>query len=125
MGGPIHLADNLFETTPSSRLQTGITIFRRIIPGFRKLHFLFVRSIDRNGFYSAFNSTLINGKGRYYGGPSNVSLAVVNVKEGLRWVLYLFGVCAPLMYRVALATDSAWFPSPATLILPSLLMATI
>ena len=84
MGRPSHLADSFLETTPLSPLQTGIIIFRRIIPGFRKLHFLLVRSIDHNGLYSAFNSTLINGKGRYYGGPSNVSLAVVNVKEGLR-----------------------------------------
>ena len=43
----------------------------------------FVRRIDCTGFYSLFNSTLINGKGRYYGGP-NVTLAVVNVKQGLR-----------------------------------------
>jgi iron transport multicopper oxidase len=35
---------------------------------------------------SEFNSTLINGKGRYIGGPS-VPLAVVNVAEGLRSVL--------------------------------------
>ncbi|KAH9963711.1 laccase [Lactifluus volemus] len=37
-----------------------------------------------------FNSTLINGKGRYIGGPS-VPLAVVNVKNGLRSVL-LFNI---------------------------------
>jgi iron transport multicopper oxidase len=33
-----------------------------------------------------FNSTLINGKGRYIGGPKE-PLAVVNVKKGLRSVL--------------------------------------
>jgi iron transport multicopper oxidase len=38
-------------------------------------------------FQSAFNSTLINGKGRYPDGPAT-SLAVVNVKQGKRSVLY-------------------------------------
>lgn len=33
------------------------------------------------------NSTLINGVGRYPGGPTNNSLAVVNVKAGTRYVL--------------------------------------
>jgi iron transport multicopper oxidase len=42
-----------------------------------------------DGFYSSFNSTLINGKGTYPGGPSNISLAVVNVQAGKRWVSYL------------------------------------
>ena len=80
------MADSFFKMTPLSPLQTGTIIFRRILPEPRKLHVcsFFVRSIDSNGFYSSFNSTLINGKGRYSGGPSNVSLAVVNVKEGLR-----------------------------------------
>ncbi|KAH9008534.1 laccase 3, partial [Lactarius hengduanensis] len=44
----------------------------------------------------AFNSTLINGKGRYPGGPSNVSLAVVNVQRGLRYRFRLVSVsCDP------------------------------
>jgi Multicopper oxidase len=34
----------------------------------------------------AFNSTLINGKGRYPDGPSDIPLAVVNVKKGTRSV---------------------------------------
>jgi iron transport multicopper oxidase len=37
---------------------------------------------------SAFNSTLINGKGRYPGGP-DVPLAIVNVQQGKRSVLGL------------------------------------
>ncbi|KAH9998717.1 laccase [Russula vinacea] len=44
----------------------------------------------------AFNSTLINGKGRYPGGPSNVSLAVVNVKQGRRYRFRLISIsCDP------------------------------
>ncbi|KAH9030422.1 laccase [Lactarius pseudohatsudake] len=46
----------------------------------------------------AFNSTLINGKGRYPGGPE-VPLAVVDVKHGKRSVFF---------------TGSALYPSPAT-----------
>jgi len=46
----------------------------------------FVGRIDYNGFHSSFNSTLINGKGRYPGGPADVPLAVVNVKRGIRSV---------------------------------------
>src|SRR6266852_9409145 len=38
-------------------------------------------------FHSAFNSTLINGKGRYPDGPAT-SLAVVNVEQGKRSVFY-------------------------------------
>jgi hypothetical protein len=37
MGGPIHLADSFLETTPLSPLQTGIIIFRRMLPESRKL----------------------------------------------------------------------------------------
>ena len=33
---------------------------------------------------SAFNTTLINGKGRYLGGPQDVPLAVVSVTYGKR-----------------------------------------
>jgi hypothetical protein len=36
-----------------------------------------------------FNSTLINGKGRYPGGPTDVPLAIVNVIPGKRSVLGL------------------------------------
>ncbi|KAI0000121.1 laccase [Russula compacta] len=44
----------------------------------------------------AFNSTLINGKGRYPGGPSNVSLAVVNVQRGQRYRFRLVSIsCDP------------------------------
>ncbi len=38
---------------------------------------------------SQFNSTLINGKGRYPGGPQDVPLAIVNVEHGKRSVLCL------------------------------------
>jgi iron transport multicopper oxidase len=51
-----------------------------------------VRNRDSDFFYSAFNSTLINGKGRYPGGPSDPPLAVVNVQRGLRSVFYPFNV---------------------------------
>ena len=46
--------------------------------------------VNRVGDYfpSAFNSTLINGKGRYSGGPAT-ELAVVNVVQGKRSVLHL------------------------------------
>jgi len=44
----------------------------------------------------AFNSTLINGKGRYPGGPSNVPLAVVNVVHGKRYRFRLVSIsCDP------------------------------
>ena len=63
-------------------------------------------------FYSAFNSTLINGKGTYPGGPSNISLAVVNVHAGKRCVLYLlcdracFDVSGHISYRFRLISIS-------------------
>ena len=38
---------------------------------------------------SEFNSTLINGKGRYKGGPAS-PFAIVDVKFGLRSVLHSF-----------------------------------
>ena len=41
-------------------------------------------SKDASGIPSP-NSTLINGVGRYPGGPTNNSLAVVNVKSGTRY----------------------------------------
>ena len=37
------------------------------------------------------NSTLINGKGRYPGGPE-VPLTIVNVEAGMRYVLNFWGV---------------------------------
>ncbi|KAH9953172.1 laccase [Russula dissimulans] len=44
----------------------------------------------------AFNSTLINGQGRYPGGPSNVPLAVVNVVQGKRYRFRLVSIsCDP------------------------------
>jgi len=44
----------------------------------------------------AFNATLINGKGRFPGGPSNVSLAVVNVKPSVRYRFRLVSIsCDP------------------------------
>ncbi|KAI9435549.1 laccase [Lactarius indigo] len=44
----------------------------------------------------AFNSSLINGKGRYPDGPQNVSLAVVNVKKGTRYRFRLVSIsCDP------------------------------
>ena len=49
----------------------------------------FHRKVDCNDFRSSFNATLINGKGRYPGSPSDVPLAVVGVKHGKRSVLLL------------------------------------
>ncbi|KAH9998722.1 laccase [Russula vinacea] len=44
----------------------------------------------------AFTSGLINGKGRYLGGPSNISLAVVNVQQGKRYRFRLVSIsCDP------------------------------
>ncbi|KAH9027586.1 laccase [Lactarius hengduanensis] len=44
----------------------------------------------------AFNSTLINGKGRYVGGPQNVPLAVVSVTKGTRYRFRLISMsCDP------------------------------
>ncbi|KAI9511056.1 laccase C [Russula earlei] len=45
---------------------------------------------------SDFDSTLINGKGRYPGGPQDVPLAVVNVKSGFHYRLRLVSIsCDP------------------------------
>jgi hypothetical protein len=49
----------------------------------------FHRRVYCNDFHSSFNATLINGKGRYPGSPSDVPLAVVGVKLGKRSVLLL------------------------------------
>ncbi|KAH9057166.1 laccase [Lactarius vividus] len=44
----------------------------------------------------AFNSTLINGKGRYVGGPQNVPLAVVSVTQNIRYRFRLISMsCDP------------------------------
>ncbi|KAN0132864.1 laccase [Lactarius tabidus] len=44
----------------------------------------------------AFNSTLINGKGRYPGGPQDVPLAVVDVQKGKRYRFRLVSIsCDP------------------------------
>jgi iron transport multicopper oxidase len=44
----------------------------------------------------AFNTTLINGKGRFPGGPQNVPLAVVGVQKKLRYRLRLVSIsCDP------------------------------
>ncbi|KAI0289075.1 laccase [Russula brevipes] len=54
-----------------------------------------VLSTDAPAF-PAFNSTLINGQGRYPGGPSNVPLAVVNVKKDKRYRFRLVSIsCRP------------------------------
>ncbi|KAI0000119.1 laccase T2 copper depleted [Russula compacta] len=43
-----------------------------------------------------FNSSLINGKGRYPGGPSDVPLAIVNVEQGKRYRFRLVSIsCDP------------------------------
>ncbi|KZV71499.1 multicopper oxidase [Peniophora sp. CONT] len=48
------------------------------------------------GGIPAPNSTLINGVGRYPGGPTNVSLAIVNVKAGTRYRFRLISMsCDP------------------------------
>jgi len=44
----------------------------------------------------AFNSTLINGKGRYPGGPSDIPFAIVNVQAGKRYRFRLVSIsCDP------------------------------
>ena len=52
---------------------------------------------DNDFFCSEYNSTLINGLGRYSDGPA-VPLAVVNVIGGLRSVLYLIK-CLSLLFN--------------------------
>ncbi len=75
--------------TLSSPFQIGTTTCRRVLQQSRKSN-SFCRNSDADDLCSAFNSTLINGKGRYVGGPQNVPLAVVSVTQGTRWVLILF-----------------------------------
>ena len=56
-----------------------------------------VGNCDNDLFCSQFNSTLINGHGRYSNGPA-ASLAVVNVVHGLRSVSY-FIKCLDLHFN--------------------------
>jgi hypothetical protein len=74
---------------------------------------------------SLFNSTLINGKGRYPGGP-NVPLAVVDVQKGKRSALHLSlrNKVQGLTRRTVTATDSVSCLSLATQVLFSRLTAT-
>ncbi|KAI9511057.1 laccase 1 [Russula earlei] len=51
---------------------------------------------------SQFSSTLINGKGRYPGGPQNVPLAVVNVQSGLRYRLRLVSISCDPAYKFSI-----------------------
>lgn len=71
-----------------------------------------VGNCDNNFFCSEYNSTLINGLGRYSGGPA-VPLAVVNVIGGRRSVLYfikclgfLFNFSRYVSYRLRLISIS-------------------
>jgi len=114
------------QTLPLSLSRIGITSFRRKLPWPRKFGGFCGKLRQKNDFFcSVFNSTLINGLGRYDGGPP-VPLAVVNVVKGLRLVLLFSSVWIYfLTSRATLATDFAWFPSPATLALSSPLIATL
>ena len=67
-------------------------------------------SYDNDFFCSDFNSTLINGLGRYSNGPA-VPLAVVNVISGLRSALYfikclVFKFSRYVSYRLRLISIS-------------------
>jgi hypothetical protein len=72
-----------------SPFQIGTTTSRRVVQQSRKSKGFF-RNPDADDLCSSFNSTLINGKGRYFGGPQDVPLSVVSVKRGTAWVLILF-----------------------------------
>ena len=88
LGITVHSTEISLETTPSLHLQIGIITFHTIPRRSRELSsFLFRRTFDIDNLCSAFNTTLINGKGRFPGGPSDVPLAIVNVKQGTRLVL--------------------------------------
>jgi hypothetical protein len=82
LGTTVHLAEILLQTIPLSHLRIGTTIFRRTVPRSRESLRL-SKKLDADSLFSSFNSTLINGKGRYPGGP-DVPLAVVNVQQGKR-----------------------------------------
>ena len=73
---------------------------------------MLIASVD--DICSAFNSTLINGKGRYPGGP-DVPLAIVNVQQGKRSVLGLVLGVLDLSCIFITVTDSGLSPSLATL----------
>ena len=62
-----------------------------------------------------FNSTLINGKGRYPGGPQDVPLAIVNVIHGKRSVPGLaIELTTGLLITVITVIGSASSPSLAS-----------
>ncbi|KAH9003597.1 laccase 2 [Lactarius hatsudake] len=60
------------------------------------LHFRLVPLPVDESSSNPFNSTLINGQGRYVGGPQNVPLAVVSVTKGTRYRFRLISMsCDP------------------------------
>ncbi len=76
------------QRAPLSPLRIGTTTFRRHPPLSRESEVV-LRRVGVDIRLSAFNSTLINGKGRYPDGPAT-DLAVVNVKKGTRSVFCSF-----------------------------------
>ena len=74
---------------PLSHLQIGIIFFRPKPPGYCAFFFFHFSLFNDDDICRAFNSTLLNGKGRYPGGPSNVTLVTLNVHQGKRSVLSL------------------------------------
>ena len=119
----IHSAQVSSQRVPSSPLRIGITTFRRKVPRSRESD-LVPQCVGVDIYLRAFNSTLINGKGRYPGGPA-APLAVVNVEQGKRSVLCLFlGFMSDLIGDATLVTGSAWYQSPATPASSSPLTAT-
>ena len=118
-----HLAQVSLQRVPLSPLRIGITTFRLKVPRSRESD-LVPRCVGVDVHLRAFNSTLINGKGRYPGGPA-APLAVVNVEQGKRSVLCLFlGFMPDLICVATLVTGSAWCQSPATPASSSPLTAT-
>lgn len=89
LGVTLHLAEISPEMTPLSRLQIGIITYHTILLRSRGLSCspFSANLFDVDNLCSAFNTTLINGKGRFPGGPSDVPLAIVNVKQGTRSVI--------------------------------------
>ena len=84
----VYQPERFLQHKQLSRLQIGTIIFRLKLPESREniFPFLFMVRADHICTGSSFNSTLINGKGRYPGGPQ-VPLAVVNVVQHKRSVL--------------------------------------